>query len=67
MTAIYRNTQYILYVYTFMSVLCTALYNNVYVFHMVLRTAIYNYRLHCGRNKNHFYKMCDSVIYISFL
>lgn len=37
------------------------------VFHMVLRTAIYNYRLHCGRNKNHFYKICDSVIYISFL
>lgn len=38
-----------------------------FVFHMVLRTAIYNYRLHCGRNKNHFYKICDSVIYISFL
>lgn len=29
MTAIYCNTQYILYAYTFMSVLCTALFNNV--------------------------------------
>lgn len=38
-----------------------------FVFHMVLRTAIYNYRLHCGRNKNHIYKICESVFYISFL